>query len=186
LLKSSLIKRFYSFSICSVLTEQTKRNMMSAMETRQFVEDMGVYFELNGLTRMAGRIIGWLLVCDPPHQTMPQIIEALDASKSAVSVALTTLHQINLIHRLSLPGERKDYFRLNPDMWTHAFMARANQITALRILAERGLALMEGASPESKRRLQLVWEMNVFMEAEFPRLIERWNEVKKAKGLDDL
>jgi DNA-binding transcriptional regulator GbsR (MarR family) len=151
--------------------------------TQQFIEDMGLYFEGNGLTRMAGRIIGWLLICDPPHQTMPQLVETLKASKSSVSVALTTLKQTRLVDRISLPGERKDYFRLNPDLWTQAFLARANEITALRLLAERGLALMENAPAESRRRLELVREMNLFMETEFPRLIERWNEVKKAKGL---
>lgn len=155
------------------------------MDTKQqFIEDMGLYFEVNGLTRMAGRVIGWLLICEPPHQTMPQIIEALETSKSSVSVALSLLQQYKLVDRISLRGERKDYFRLNADLWTQAFLARANQISALRILAERGLALLEGTSLENHKRLELVYEMNLFMEAEFPRLIERWIEVKRSKGLD--
>ena len=35
-----------------------------------YVEDFGLYFEQFGLARTAGRMLGWLLVCDPPHQTM--------------------------------------------------------------------------------------------------------------------
>lgn len=152
---------------------------------QQFTEDLGLYFEANGLTRTAGRIIGWLLVCDPTQQTMPDLVEALGISKSNISTALTLLRQNRLVDRISLPGQRRDYFRLNPDLWTNAFLARAGEIRALRLLAERGLSLLADAPPESRRRLELVREMNAFMEEEFPRLIARWNEVKKAKGLDE-
>lgn len=155
------------------------------MDTReQYIEDLGLYFEANGLTRMAGRVIGFLLICDPPQQTMPDIIEALQVSKSNISTTLTLLRQNRLVDRISLPGERRDYYRLNPDLWTNAFLVRAGEIRALRLLAERGLKLLENASPDARKRLELVREMNAFMEEEFPRLIERWNEVKKAKGLE--
>lgn len=30
----------------------------------EFVEQMGGYFESRSLTRLAGRLLGWLLVCD--------------------------------------------------------------------------------------------------------------------------
>ncbi|GAB4516195.1 MAG: siderophore transport transcriptional regulator MmpR5 [Anaerolineae bacterium] len=155
-------------------------------DQHQFIEDMGLYFEATGLTRMAGRIIGWLLICDPAHQSMPDIITALSASKSAISTALALLRQLDLVDIVRLPNERKDHFKLNADLWSHAFQARAHQIAELRTLSERGLALLEDAPPEMRRRLQLMYEMNVFMEAEFRKLIERWNEVKQEKGLADL
>ncbi len=30
---------------------------------------------------MAGRVIGWLLICDPPAQTFNQLVAVLRASK---------------------------------------------------------------------------------------------------------
>lgn len=151
----------------------------------QFVEDMGLYFERNGLTRMAGRIIGWLMICQPPHQTMSEIVSVLGASKSSVSTALALLNQVNLIDRISLPGERRDYFRINPDFWTRAFAARASEITALKTMAARGLDLLKQAPIEQRRRLQLMYEMNAFMEVEMPKLIAKWNEYKREKGLEE-
>ena len=154
-------------------------------EQHRFIEDMGLYFEANQLTRMAGRIIGWLLICDPPYQSMPDLVASLNASKSSISTALALLRQHHLIDLVRIPGERKDLYRLNADLWTHAFEARADQITLLRLLAERGLALLADQPEDRRRRLALMFEMNAFMETEFPRLIARWNEVKRTKGLDD-
>lgn len=37
---------------------------------QQFVKDCGLYFQKFGLTHMAGSIMGWVLICDPPHQSM--------------------------------------------------------------------------------------------------------------------
>ena len=33
---------------------------------RQFAEEVGRVFEQFGIARMAGRLLGWLLICDPP------------------------------------------------------------------------------------------------------------------------
>jgi DNA-binding transcriptional regulator GbsR (MarR family) len=149
---------------------------------QQFVEETGIYFERVGLTRMAGRIIGWLLICDPPEQTMQQIGEALQAAKSSVSVALRSLVTLRLIDQVSHPGDRRDYFRASDDMWNRSFNARMHQLTELRDLAERGLELMADEPPDSQRRLRLMRDMNDFMAREFPKLLEKWEAEKKAKG----
>lgn len=156
------------------------------MDTReQFIEDMGVYFEQIGLNRMAGRVVGWLLLCDPPHQSMPDIVEALGASKSSVSTALTLLSQSGLVDRLSLPGERRDYFRVNSDIWTQTFNTRLHLVKELRQLAERGLRLMDDEPPEMRRRLEIMRDLNEFMETEIPKLLERWQTYKKDKGYNE-
>jgi len=151
----------------------------------QFVEEMGLYFEGAGMQRMAGRIIGWLLVCTPPQQTMKQICEALQASKSSISTALWMLTQVNMISRVSLPGKRADYFKVNSDIWSSTLKARMYQLTKLRELAEVGLELLKDAPPDQRLRLEIMHDMNSFMEREFPKLIERWEEVRKNKGYDE-
>ena len=37
------------------------------------------------MTPMAGRMWGWLLICEPPEQTAAEIAEALQASRGAIS-----------------------------------------------------------------------------------------------------
>ena len=46
-------------------------------DQQHFVEEVGLLFEHAGLPRMAGRILGWLLICDPPHQSPGELAEVL-------------------------------------------------------------------------------------------------------------
>jgi hypothetical protein len=39
-------------------------------EEREFIERSGLFYEAAGGPRTAGRILGWLLICDPPHQSI--------------------------------------------------------------------------------------------------------------------
>ncbi len=151
---------------------------------RQFVEDFGLYFESTGLTRMEGRIIGWLLICDPPHQSMGDLVEALGASKSSISVALRTLVTLYLIEQVRVPGERRDYYRASSDMWTRSFRARMHQLIELRDLAEHGLTLLAEMPKAQRKRLELMRDMNDFLAQEFPKLLDRWDEIKREKGYD--
>jgi DNA-binding transcriptional regulator GbsR (MarR family) len=159
---------------------------MSDSNKQQFIEEVGLYFERIGLTRMEGRVVGWLLICDPPQQSMGDLVEALDASKSSISVALRTLTTLYLIQKVSLPGERRDYYKTSSDMWNRSFQARMHQLTELRELAEHGIELLADEAPEQRRRLELMRDHNAFMEQEFPKLLEQWEKIKRAKGYDTL
>ncbi|MBK9125738.1 MAG: MarR family transcriptional regulator [Chloroflexi bacterium] len=150
----------------------------------QLIEEFGMYFESVGLTRMAGRIIGFLLICDPPHQSMPDIVEALGAAKSSISTALWQLQQLYLVERFRIPGERRDFFRASSDMWNRSFRARMHQVTALRELAERGLGLLDDAPDAQRKRLELMRDHNQFIETEFPKLLDRWDDIKRQKGYE--
>jgi DNA-binding transcriptional regulator GbsR (MarR family) len=46
---------------------------------------------------MAGRILGWLLISDSPHQSSEQLVNGLEASKGSISSMTRLLIQINLI-----------------------------------------------------------------------------------------
>ena len=61
-------------------------------EEKKFIEEVGIVFEQTGLPRMAGRIFGWLLLSDPPHQSNIQLAEALKVLKdnSSYRAALQT------------------------------------------------------------------------------------------------
>ena len=160
--------------------------MDNSSKQQQFVEEVGLYFERIGLTRMEGRVIGWLLICDPPYQSMSDLVEALGASKSSISVSLRTLTTLYLIEQVSIPGKRRDYYKASRDMWNRSFSARMHQLTELRQLAEHGIDLLADDPPEQRRRLELMRDHNAFMEQEFPKLLAEWEKIKQAKGYDSL
>ncbi|GAA1644101.1 hypothetical protein GCM10009733_046480 [Nonomuraea maheshkhaliensis] len=43
---------------------------MPADDKREFVDHFGLFFETAGGNRTAGRMFGWLLISDPPHQSI--------------------------------------------------------------------------------------------------------------------
>ncbi len=140
----------------------------------QYVEEFGLYWEQVGLPRMTGRILAWLLICDPPEQTMNDLTEVLQASKSSISTGSRMLMQFDFIERISLPGERKDYYRLLPHLWTRVLAAKQGQLTDFLQLAERGLALLSDTETQRRERLEEMHDLYAFMEVEYPKLLERW------------
>lgn len=131
-------------------------------------------FELVGLPRMSGRIFGWLLISDPPQQSMNELVEILQASKGSISTMTRLLIQIGLIERVSLPGKRRDYFQIKPHAWAQLTKQRISQIMTFRQLAEKGLSLLANAPPDHKERLQEMHDIHAFWERELPLLDKRW------------
>lgn len=152
-------------------------------EKSHFVEEMGLMFEMGGLPRMAGRIFGWLLICDPPQQSSSELADVLQASKGSISTITRLLIQIGLLERVSLPGDRRDYFQIKPHSWSQMTQQRLAQVTAFRKLAERGLELIHDKSPYLQERLQEMRDIHIFLEKELPRIHERWEQERQANAL---
>jgi DNA-binding transcriptional regulator GbsR (MarR family) len=149
---------------------------------QNFVEEVGIVFEQTGMPRMASRILGWLLICDPPHQSTDELTTALMASKGSISSMTRLLIQIGLIERLSLPGVRRDYFRLRPDAWHHMIRrGLEDEIKMVKQIAEHGLELLADKTPLTRKWLEDMRDVYTFLEREFPPLLARFEEEQKKK-----
>ncbi len=147
---------------------------------QKYVEDFGLFAEQVGLPRMAGRILAWLLICDPPHQTMNELVDALQASKSSISTTTRLLITFGMLERVSLPGERRDYYRLVPNLWTSAMERSSQEFGGFLKMAERGLTLLTDDTDERRQRLQEMHDLYTFIAREFPQIMERWREERIA------
>ena len=151
-------------------------------ERQHFIEEVGLLFESSGLPRMAGRVLGWLLISNPPHQSPGELADVLQASKGSISTMTRLLEQIGLIERISLPGQRRDYFRIKPNAWSELSKRRMAQITAFRQLAERGLEILQEEDRQLRDRLQEMHDIHAFFEQEIPHLIDRWEQQRMASA----
>lgn len=79
-----------------------------------FVESMGLFWESEGLPRIAGRIFGYLIV-QPEPCSLDDLAAALGVSKASISTDARRLEQLGLVTRVSLPGDRRDYYTVDPD-----------------------------------------------------------------------
>ncbi len=140
---------------------------------RQFAEEMGRVYENFGLPRMAGRILGWLLICDPPRQSSADLCAALGASKGSISTATRLLESYALVRRIAVPGARGDFFEITPD----AFNRAHDQLGTLRLfrkLMEQGLAVVGDPNGPRAERLRETHAFYAFLEREFPAFVERF------------
>jgi hypothetical protein len=145
-------------------------------EQKQLLEDFGIVFDEMGLPRMAGRILGWLLICDPPHQSAAQLGEVVGGSKGAISTMTWLLIHGGLVERLGMAGSRATYYRLKHGSWSELMRSRVSRVKAMRELSERGLSLVEGKSPEVRCRLEEMRDFYQFFEHEVFPLLDRWEQ----------
>lgn len=144
------------------------------MDRAQFVESLGLLVETaTGLTRMAGRILGWLMTSDDASVTMPDLTEALHTSKSAISTASRQLMQAGLIERRSVPGQRRDVYQLRPHAWAQLLLLEIEKYARFHELAEQGRDLAANAVGEGKNAMQEMTDLNGYLAEEVPRLIEQ-------------
>jgi DNA-binding transcriptional regulator GbsR (MarR family) len=131
-------------------------------DERRFVEDIGILLEDFRLPRMAGRIVGRLLITVPAEQSSDQLAEALDASPGSISTMTRQLIDLGLLERVGMPGERRDYFRIRPGSWEKLIAARLRGYEEMHLVAERGLQLPVAQDEGVRERLQgmhLVYEV---------------------------
>ncbi len=141
------------------------------IEEKHFIEDIGLFFEQMGMPRIAGRMIGYLLIAEPEAQSVNDITEALKASKSSISVMARLLVDNGLIERVASPVPRRDYYRFKPGGWILYLRHWMGLMSELHNITERGLALMDGKSDELRERLLEAHDLFSLMEERIPTML---------------
>jgi DNA-binding transcriptional regulator GbsR (MarR family) len=147
---------------------------------QMFVEEVGLQFESSGAPRMAGRLFGHLLVCDPPEQTAEEMARAVQASRASVSTMTRLLIQIGLVERQLVPGARRDRFRVRPGSFSSVMRTRLMQLTLFRHVLARGLLALADEPSTRSERLREILDLYTYLEQELPRLLDRY-EAERAR-----
>ncbi len=146
-----------------------------------FAERMGLLCETQGLPRMSGRVIGWLLICDPPHQSLVELGDVLQASKASISTSTRSLEQLKIIERVTFPGDRRDYVRVIPGAWQKLMARFEEESRIMRSIAEEGLAILDGTPPARRERLEEMRDIYGFLLEMAPLLDAEWRKRQAKK-----
>jgi DNA-binding transcriptional regulator GbsR (MarR family) len=121
--------------------------------TRQdFVERFALAKEGDNLPRIAGRIFG-LLLTGEGDLSLDGIANELGASKGSASVNTRLLEQQGFIERVSKPGDRRDYYRISPDLFERTMRERLARWHRLHDVLMYGLTASD-LSPAVRARLR--------------------------------
>jgi hypothetical protein len=139
---------------------------------RLYAEEVALTLEAMGMPRSSGKLLGWLLVCDPPQQSSAELAAALDLSPASVSTGTRMLENARLIRRVPVPGTRGKVYEMVEDAMTRS--TQDGRVRVMRDLMDRGLAIVGGQDAPRGRRLRRTRDFYAFLDREIPELIRRF------------
>jgi len=128
---------------------------------------------------MVGRVLGYLLVCEPPEQSIAELSEALLASRSAITGALEVLERLHAIHRSRAAGERMDRVRLDFSS-AEARGFDISEYEELGELAREGLEVLKDAPAERKADALEMAAFADFLVDQTRRMQQEWETHRNA------
>jgi DNA-binding transcriptional regulator GbsR (MarR family) len=137
------------------------------------------YARRYGYPPMVGRVLGYLLVCEPRGQTIAELSEALLASRSAITGALSVLERTDAVRRSRAAGERMDRVRIDMS----SAQARGFDISEyqeLGDLAREGLEVLSDAPPERRAELLELAAFAEFLVESTQALAQEWETRREA------
>lgn len=131
------------------------------------------YAERYGFPPVAGRLMGYLYVCEPAQQSINEIADTLLTSRSAINNAVKMLETQKLVSRSRPAGTRADLIVLNPLGWENLGFD-PSEYRDMATLGREGLALLADAPAQRREAIEVVISLNEFMAERLPRLYEEW------------
>lgn len=155
---------------------------MSTNAKLAFADDLGHYFvQAMGFPPVAGRVIGYLAVCDPATPTINDLSDALLASRSAITQAVVLLEGRGLARRFRQRGERVDRIELRLDTFTFEQDLDPAGYIKQAALLRRGAALLGDDSSGRREALEEFADFNNFLAEKLPELKEEWLNVRETR-----
>ena len=127
-----------------------------------------------GFPPVAGRVLGYLLICQPPEQTVAGLSEALLASRSAITGAVALLARYHVVRRTRSAGQRMDHITLDPralDPTGFAGATYQEQAT----LAREALAMLKDGPSGRRSMIEEGAAFYDFLAEKMPALLTEWH-----------
>ena len=137
----------------------------------EFIEMMGRHFEEEGTARIAGRLVGVLMLTEAPA-SLDELAERLQVSKGSISLNARLLEDWGIAERITRPGDRRDFYRIAPDFSTRLL---ERQIARIQVLDDRMAAFrprLEPLSESVRGRLDRAAAFHTAAVRSFQRMLE--------------
>lgn len=147
----------------------------------EFVNRMGLFFEMLGGPRTMGRLYGWLVICDPPQQSLTQLADVLSVSKASVSTVARLLQDAGMIERLP-SATRQHVYRVTPGGFTSVLDTQLSRMSLGIKAAEFGLSLLGKDRAEQRERLEDFRDFCEFSAHDYgDQWMASWNEYREKR-----
>jgi DNA-binding transcriptional regulator GbsR (MarR family) len=147
-------------------------------EEAAFVDRLGLFMDMLGGSRTMGRVYGWLLISDPPQQSLTELAQTLSVSKASVSTVARQLQEGGLIERLP-SSTRQHMYRVTPGGFSSVLSAQLSRMKFGIDAADFGLSLLDKTRTEQRERLEDFRDFCEFSAQDYrDELLQRWSDYR--------
>jgi DNA-binding transcriptional regulator GbsR (MarR family) len=150
------------------------------MTLAHFTNRMGLLFEQDALPRIAGRVFGLLLVSQEAR-CLDELAEVLRVSKASVSTNARLLARRGILERVRRPGDRRDFYRVSPDLFVHSVAVRLQRWDRFTQLVGQARRTLQIRSPSVRTRLEEYETGFAFMTAAIAHALAAWHRRPPAR-----
>lgn len=147
----------------------------------EFVEQMGLILQAEGLPRIAGRIMGLMIVHEGPFG-FNELSERLSVSRASISTNTRLLEDLGVIQRTATPGDRQDYFRLSRQPYARMLRGVVRRMHRAREVVKSTQEALPQDMEGAQDRLN---ELDAFYEAlieSFVNVIDAWEAKRQTSA----
>lgn len=132
-----------------------------------------------GYSSLMGKIVALLLISSKPL-SLDEISEQLQMSKGPISQIARKLKDHQLIEKVWIPGERKDFYKAAEDIFGQAFANYASSMKRNLMIAEKfgeEVSALHSDDEETRHFAERMHEMQVFyasMMEHNRKFLEEW------------
>ena len=107
-----------------------------------FIEQLGLNAQADGLPRIAGRMMGFLLV-NGEACSLTSLAEELRVSRGSISTNARLLASQGMIERVAVAGERQDFYRIVDQPYRAMLLVYAERMRQMRRNASALIEVLE-------------------------------------------
>ena len=138
-----------------------------------FIEKFCVCAEQDGFPRIAGRMMGFLLLHEGPY-TLDELAEELQISKTSASTNARLLEQYGVIEHVTRAGDRRDFYQLADNHWERMFEIVQKRMQRFHDVLDDTIASLSTNEEYGRRRLMEAKRFHEFILEHFDTRIQEW------------
>ncbi len=130
----------------------------------KFIQSWGTLGSCWGITRAMAELHALLLV-SPDPMTTDDVMESLKISRGCANTNIRELIDWGLVHKVLRPGERKEYFEAEKDLWKamrQIIIHRKKKELEPMLMVLDDLSSVQEKCPESEEFCKMIREIKLF------------------------
>jgi DNA-binding transcriptional ArsR family regulator len=148
---------------------------------QEITESFTTLLVQQGLPRMEARVLACLHITDAGALTAADLVQRLRVSPASVSHAVAFLEQQGMLMRERVPGERRERYVIDDEVWLRNLLASVQMNNALAATSRRAAEILGAATPAGAR-FESSAELLVLVGEALEQAMEKWRQHLAARG----